>query len=236
LAKKTRTPPPPRRVQAPKKRTGPRRAQDEPRSRLPLLLGAAAIVALAAIVVGALVLRGSDSSVAETMRSAGCTYREVEARQNLPPDQARHVEELPKGFKYNTTPPTSGPHHPNTIIWGIYDAPISQLRSVHNLEHGGVVIQYGNRVPGDVAGRMSEFYRADPNGLVVAPRPALGNRISLAAWTFDQARLVEDGYQGEGRLALCPTFDDGAFRTFVDEYRGRGPEPFPVEDLVPGTP
>jgi hypothetical protein len=181
-------------------------------------------------------MRGSDSGVAETMRSAGCTYKEVEARQNLPPDQARHVEKLPKGFKYNTNPPTSGPHHPNTIIWGIYDAPVSQLSSVHNLEHGGIVIQYGNRVPGDVAGQLSEFYREDPNGLVVAPRPALRNRISLAAWTFDQGRLVEEGYQGEGRLALCPNFDDGAFRTFVDEYRGRGPEPFPVENLAPGNP
>jgi hypothetical protein len=224
-------------VQAPKKRTGPRRDRDEPRSRLPLLLGAAAIVALAAIVGAVVLMRGSDSGVAETMRAAGCTYREVEARQNIPPGEQRHVEELPKGFKYNTDPPTSGVHHPNTIIWGIYDAPIAQIRSVHNLEHGGVVIQYGNRLSGDVAGRLSEFYRDDPNGLVVAPRPALGNRISLAAWTFDQDRLVEaGGYEGEGRLALCPNFDEGALRKFVDEYRGRGPEPFPVEDLAPGNP
>jgi uncharacterized protein DUF3105 len=178
---------------------------------------------------------GSQSGVAETMRAAGCTYREVEARQNIPAGEQVHVEKLPKGFKYNTDPPTSGLHHPTTIIWGIYDAPIAQLNSVHNLEHGGVVIQYGSGVSAGVVGQLGELYRDDPNGLIVAPLPRLGKRISLAAWTFDQGRLVERGYEGEGRLALCPNYDEGAFRDFVDEYRGRGPEPFPVEDLAPGN-
>lgn len=236
MAKKSRTPPPPRRVQAPKKRTGQRRDKAEPRRRLPLLLAAAAAVAVLAAIVGvALVMGGSQSGVAETMRGAGCTYREVEARENLPPDEQTHVEKLPKGFKYNTDPPTSGLHHPTTIIWGIYDAPIAQLNSVHNLEHGGVVIQYGRGISGGVSGQLAEFYRDDPNGLLVAPRPQLGNRISLAAWTFDEARLAENGYEGEGRLALCSTFDEGAFRKFVDEYRFRGPERFEPDSLTPGS-
>jgi hypothetical protein len=223
-------------VQAPQKRTGQRRDKEEPNRRRFLLLGGAgAIAALAAIVVVALAMGGSDGGVAETMRAAGCTYREVEARENLPPDEQTHVEELPKGFKYNTDPPTSGVHHPTTIIWGIYDAQIAQLNSVHNLEHGGVVIQYGRGISSGVIGQLEEFYRDDPNGLIVAPRPQLGNRISLAAWTFDQGRLGQSGYEGEGRLALCPNYDEGAFRDFVDEYRGRGPEPFPVEDLAPGS-
>jgi hypothetical protein len=235
LAKKTRTPPPPRRVQAPKKRTGQRRDKAEPRRRLPLLLAAAAAIAVLAAIVGvALVMGGSQSGVAETMRAAGCTYREVDAGQNFRPG-LRHVEELPKGFKYNTDPPTSGLHHPTTIIWGIYDAPIAQINAVHNLEHGGVVIQYGSGISGGVIGQLGEFYRDDPNGLVVAPRPQLGNRISLAAWTFDEARLVERDYEGEGRLALCTTFDEGAIRKFVDEYRFRGPERPDPETLTPGN-
>jgi Protein of unknown function (DUF3105) len=223
-------------VQAPKKRTGQRRDKDEQRRRLPLLLGAAGAIAVLAAIVGvALVMGSSNSSVAETMRAAGCTYRDVEARRNVRPG-LRHVEKLPKGFKYNTDPPTSGLHHPTTLIWGIYDSPIDQLRSVHNLEHGGVMIQYGSGVSAGVIGQIQEFYRDDPNGLVVAARPRLGNRISLAAWTFDQARLVERGYEGEGRLALCPTYDEGAFRKFVDEYRFRGPERPDPETLTPGNP
>jgi hypothetical protein len=224
-------------VQAPKKRTGQRRDKEEPNRRLLLLLGAAAAIAVLAAIVGvALVMGGSQGGVAETMRAAGCTYREVEARQNLPPDEQTHVEKLPKGFKYNTDPPTSGLHHPTTIIWGIYDAPIAQLNSIHNLEHGGVVIQYGRGISGGAIGQLEEFYRDDPNGLIVAPLPRLGNRISLAAWTFDEARVSERNYEGEGRLALCPTFDEGAFREFVDEYRFRGPERPDPETLSPGNP
>jgi hypothetical protein len=125
---------------------------------------------------------------------------------------------------------------PRTILYGIYDAPINQLRSVHNLEHGGIVVQYGNGVSAGVIRQLTDFYRADPNGLVVAPLPRLGNKISMAAWTFDVARLNQRGYEGEGRLALCTKFDEGAFSKFRDEYRGHGPEPFDVATLSPGNP
>jgi hypothetical protein len=223
-------------VQAPKKRTGQRRDKDEQRRRLPLLLGAAGAIAVLAAIVGvALVMGSSNSSVAETMRAAGCTYRDVEARQNVRPG-LRHVEKLPKGFKYNTDPPTSGLHNPVTIIYGIYDAPIDHLRAVHNLEHGGILIEHGRGVSAGDVSQLQEFYRDDPTGLVVAPLPRLDKRIALAAWTFDEARLVERGYEGEGRLALCPAFDEGAFRRFVDEYRFRGPERPDPETMVPGNP
>jgi hypothetical protein len=238
LAKKVRTPAPPapRRVQAPKKRTGPRHAAGvQPRSRLTLLLAAGGAVAvIGAIVAGVLVLGGgSDSSLAQKVREAGGTYRQVEARDNMRPG-LRHVESLPKGFKYNTNPPTSGLHNPVWIVWGMYDEPIDRLRSVHNLEHGGIVIQYGPKVPNGTAESLSDFYRDDPNGIVVAPLPSLGNKISLAAWTFDLARLNERGYEGEGHLALMPRFDEDVFRSFVDEFRFNGPERLEPEDVEPG--
>jgi hypothetical protein len=240
LAKKVRTPTPPapRRVQAPKKRTGPRHAAGAPsRRRQPLLLAAVgAIVALGAIVAGVLLFGGgSDTDVAKTMREAGFTYREVEARRNLRPGM-RHVNSLPQGFKYNTEPPTSGLHYPLTILWGMYDSPVNRLRTVHNLEHGGIVIHYGNKVRDRAIAQLSEFYQDDPNGIVIAPLPSLGNKISIAAWTFDLGRLNERGYEGEGRLALGTRFDENALRTFVDEYRFKGPERFEPEDLVPGNP
>jgi hypothetical protein len=238
LAKKVRTPAPPapRRVHAPKKRTGPRHAAGTPpRRRLPLVAAAGAVVVLGAIVAGVLVLGGgSGADVGEDVRAAGGTYREVEARQNLPPDTPTHVSELPKGFKYNTEPPTSGLHFPSTILWGMYDSPVNRLRSVHNLEHGGIMIHYGPKVPEGTVAQLREFYQDDPNGIVIAPLPTLGNKISLAAWTFDLGRLNERGYEGEGRLALMPRFDEEVFRTFVDEYRFEGPERFEPQALEPG--
>jgi Protein of unknown function (DUF3105) len=239
LAKKVRTPAPPapRRVQAPKKRTGPRHpAAGQQRNRLPLLLAAAGAVAvIGAIVAGVLVFGGgSGSDVPQMVRDAGGTYRVVEARDNFRQGK-QHVESLPKGFKYNTNPPTSGMHYPLTIVWGMYDAPVDRLRSVHNLEHGGVMIHYGDRVPPGTVDQLAEFFRDDPNGLVIAPLPSLGNKISLAAWTFDLGRLNDRDYKGEGHLALLPRFDEDVFRAFVDEYRFKGPERFAPEDLTPGN-
>jgi uncharacterized protein DUF3105 len=241
LAKKVRTPTPPapRRVQAPKKRTGPRHAPPaQPRRRpLPLLLAAAGVLAVVGAIVAGVILLGGGSStdVPQLIREAGGTYKQVEARDNLRPGM-RHVTSLPKGFKYNTDPPTSGLHNPQTILWGMYDSPVDRLRSVHNLEHGGIVIQYGSKVPKRTVAELGDFYREDPNGIVIAPLPHLGNKIALAAWTFDLARLSERGYEGEGRLAILPRFDDEAMRAFVDEYRFKGPERFSPEDLTPGNP
>jgi Protein of unknown function (DUF3105) len=199
-----------------------------------LLAGAGALAVVGAIVAGVLVLGGSSTDVAQKVRDAGGTYREVEARGNLPPGQERHVNSLPKKFKYNTEPPTSGPHNPVWILWGMYDEPVDRLRSVHNLEHGGIVIQYGPKAPNGTVESLSDFYREDPNGIVIAPLPSLGNKISLAAWTFDLGRLNERGYEGEGHLAILPRFDDDVFRSFVDEFRFRGPERLAPEDVEPG--
>jgi hypothetical protein len=232
LAKKTRTPPPPRRVQAPKKRTGHHRHERaEARRRLPLLLAGGAIVALG-VIVGALLAfaRGSGTDIAQVMRDAGCTYTSVVERKPV-----RHVDSLPKGYKYTTNPRTTGLHYPETLLWGIYDDPVDQLRLGHNLEHGGVAIQYGSGVSEATVAQLNTFYQDDANGLIVAPRPSLGNRISLGAWTFDLGRLNAQRYQGEGRLAICPAFNEGAFREFVDEYRYKGPERLEPHDLTPGN-
>lgn len=201
---------------------------------MPLFAAAGAVVVLGAIVVGVMVLGGgSGTGVADEVRAAGGTYREVEARDNMRPNM-RHVTSLPKGFKYNTDPPTSGLHFPSTILWGMYDGPVNRLRSVHNLEHGGIMIHYGPNVPNGTVEQLRNFYQDDPTAIVIAPLPSLGNKISLAAWTFDLGRLNERGYEGEGRLAIMPRFDEAVFRAFVDEYRFQGPERFEPEDLEPG--
>jgi Protein of unknown function (DUF3105) len=199
--------------------------------------GASGVLMVAAVLAFFALAGDSGSAeggrVAATMKDAGCTFRTLNANKNLRPNM-RHVVELPKRFKHNSDPPTSGLHHPQTIIWGSYDQPISQLHAVHNLEHGGVVIQYGNKVPAETVSRLTRFYIDDPNALLLAPYPRLGERIALTAWTLDEDRAQEQNYEGEGRIALCREFDEDAFQTFVDEFQGKGPERFNVDDLQPG--
>jgi hypothetical protein len=154
-----------------------------------------------------------DEELASTIRGAGGTFQTFESEGRT------HVDNLNAKVDYKTDPPTSGPHYFVPAVWGIYDRPLNELQAVHNLEHGGIVIQYGDDVPDATVSQIAEFYREDPNGMLVAPLPRLGDQIALTAWTH---------------LAKLPTFDEGAFKAFRDAYRGKGPERFSVEDLQPG--
>jgi hypothetical protein len=158
---------------------------------------------------------GSDGSeeLARKMQAAGCTFQTSES------EGRNHVDDLNAKVTYKTVPPTSGPHYFIPAVWDIYDRPVNDVQSVHNLEHGGIVIRYGDEVPRETVDRIAEFYRESPNGMLVAPLPGLGNKVALTAWTH---------------LSTCTEFDEGAFKAFRDAYRGNGPEPFKAEDLQPG--
>jgi Protein of unknown function (DUF3105) len=230
VAKKTRTPPPPRRpVQAPRTRAGGAKPTD--RRRLLLPAGLAALGVLGLVAVGAVVAfggAGGSASAAEAFRSAGGML------ETFPAQNRNHVQQVPEDFEYNSFPPTSGPHHPEPPPFGIYDEPVEQFRLIHNLEHGGVVIQYGRNVSQQTVNELLEWYRDDPNGIVIAPLPALGNRIALAAWKAEVGAGLASA-EGQGVLGTLRRFDEEAFDAFMDAYAFNGPEPFSKDQLAPGS-
>lgn len=222
--KKSRVPAPPKRtVQAPRPYHAPR---DPRRTRL-LFLGLGAAILVAAAVVGiAMVASGGDGGGVEA--SEICEVEDFSAQGRA------HVEELEEDFEYNSIPATSGPHFGQPrgpAIWNLYTDPVRQESLVHNLEHGGVVVQYGSEVREATVDQIVAWYQDDPRGLVVAPlppaleeeEPALAGQVALTAWTH---------------LMTCDTFDESAFDDFVDEYRGPqgdAPEKFPLDALQQGS-
>jgi hypothetical protein len=233
--KKSRVPAPPRpaqarerRVQAPQRRVEHR---DGSRSRL-WFIGLGAAILLAAVVIGLLAaFRGGDDPGTANGTLGPCTF------QTFSPMGRQHVNKLSAGFQYNSFPPTSGPHYPPgpkaPAVWNIYDSPVDEVALVHNLEHGGIVVQYGSKVPQAAVAQIAQWYQASPLGMVVAPLPPLGDlhakapagaesKIFVTAWTH---------------RATCASFDEGTFSKFRDAYRGPGgdaPEKFPLEALQPG--
>ncbi len=196
-----------------------------------MLLGAGAVI-VAAAVAGVLLLGlGGASSTAQTLEAAGCTL------ETLPGQGQRHIEHRIKGFKYNSFPPTSGPHFPVPAPWGVYTEPVDQIRLIHNLEHGGIVIQYGSRVPKSQVNAILAWYQGgNPNGIVIAPLPALRNEISLGAWTADKVDPTTGRATGQhGHLAKCGRFETKTFDAFLTAYGFKGPQRFPRAILTPGT-
>jgi len=203
-----------------------------------IAVGAALVIAAVGAAIAFAVGRGGDEEAGGSLGS--CTLKSFPA-QGLDNEtqRATHVTELPKGFKYNSFPPTSGPHDAQWVIWNVYESRVPQINLVHNLEHGGIAVQYGAQVPQETVDQIVAWYSEDPNGIVVAPLPSLGKRITLTAWTAeyegDPLAVNARIRHSEGRLATCPTFDEEAFTEFRDDYRYKGVERFEPDQLQPGT-
>jgi Protein of unknown function (DUF3105) len=222
-------------VKAPKQRSTQRRAEDDAKRRRMVMLGAGGVIALV-VIVGIGVLLGvgaggpSAGDVREKLVAAGCTMRAVDAQ---PGEHTLAADDTSEDW--NTDPPTSGPHfgfdanqNLGTVIWGAYEEPIQLARIVHNLEHGGVYIFYGDRVRDPVIAELRAFYDDHENGTVLAPYPKLGNQIALGAWN-----LNDDGSE-KAYLAKCRNFDEDAFSAFFSAFQFKGPERFPASSLLPG--
>ncbi len=106
---------------------------------------------------------------------------------------------------YNSLPPTSGPHFAVPAPTGIYEQPVPDGSSVHTLEHGHIVIQYGPDVDSTTVTRLRDLARRYPADVLLAPRTNL-TRIALTAWS---------------RLERLAVFDESAIVAFVEQLRGR---------------
>jgi Protein of unknown function (DUF3105) len=218
-------------VQAPQQRSTPRGPRDS-RTFLYVLAFAGLGVILLGGVLALLAFGGNDSG------SAASDSR-VCSEESFPGLEPKHLSNPDANVTYNSFPPSSGPHYQQPAPWGIYEDPIKQTILVHNLEHGGIVVQYGD-VGEETVKDIQSFYQDDPYGLVVSPYPRLGKKIALTAWN-------EPGYErnqsepgevdaGNGHVMTCTEWDADAAAKFRDERRNKAGERYgSVQDMAPGS-
>jgi Protein of unknown function (DUF3105) len=215
------------RVKAPKQRVAT--ADETARRRKTwAIVAAVAGVVLGLVAVGALLGVGGGGGLSpEELRTkfeaAGCTFDIAPALEGV------HSIQDPGGTsnRWNTDPPTSGPHFGIAAIFGIYEDELELARVVHNLEHGGIFILYGDDVPDATVDELRSFYDDHKTGTIMAPLDRLGDEFALGAW-------VVDGDTDSGFLAKCTTFDEDAASSFLRSLQFRGPERFAPADLRPG--
>ena len=231
MARKDRAPNPPKKPQAPQRRSTPTGPRDADRRRLLYILAATGLIGLA-IVLGVVFFAGGggDDDLKATMEAAGCELKTV------PAQVGNHTasETANSDPKWNTDPPTSGPHFEVPAVYGEYDTPLQIAQVVHNLEHGAVFVLYGSKVPAATVQQLRDFYNEDTTGMLLAPYTKLGDKVALGAWTVPDD-FEPGGTNGTSYLATCTTFDEDAFSTFRDDLRFRGPERFPPDQLHPGN-
>ena len=127
------------------------------------------------------------------------------------PDEGRKHVAPGEPVAYENDFPTSGPHDPTPVAPGVYSQVQRPEQLVHSLEHGNIVVYYdqpGAKVTKALESWAEQFPGAW-DGVVVTPKAGLGESVVLTAWT-KQLNLTQ--------------FDPEAAASFIDEYRGRGPE------------
>ena len=244
MSKQPRTPPPPRPIQAPKRRDGKKKGSDglslpTGRNRMYLFAGAAAALIAVIVVVVAVARGGGGGSASKKlpalMAAAGCTFKTLPA--SVPAGQGTHVLSLTKNLPWNTDPPSNGQHYPQWAVWGFYRTAVNPRRVVHNEEHGGVILWWGPKVPAATVDKLEAFYQEAPAAMFGTPYLNLGSKIAITAWTGDPTRYQQNGYYGQGHIATCPAYTAAAataFKAFRDQYRGNGPEGIPIGSDQPG--
>jgi Protein of unknown function (DUF3105) len=165
------------------------RARAARRRRLAMLGIAAAVIV--AVVVGYFAYQASANRPGVEFPDQGNLHIQTESDPHVP---------------YNSDPPTSGPHLPYLAPWGIHTTPVPRELQVHNLEDGGVVIQYHcpNGCP-DLVDKLATIVKGYERQVLLAPYPGLKTRIALTAWT---------------RLDAFDEYDEGRILRFIRAYRG----------------
>ena len=128
-----------------------------------------------------------------------------------------HIQRGQSHPPYSSKPPTSGWHYGDAVApWGVSSSPIPDEVQVHNLEHGGIVIQYDcpSGCP-DMVTKLDAIVRSYPSKIVLAPYSGIDHRVALTAWT---------------KLAYLDNVDEPFIRRFIARYKDKGPE------FIPDTP
>jgi hypothetical protein len=137
-------------------------------------------------------------------------YFAYRAAANLPgvamPDQGNlHIATADSPHEpYNSDPPTSGPHLPYIAPWGVHTRPIPPELQVHNLEDGGVLVQYNCECP-DLVEKLRGIARRYDRQVILAPYPPMKSRLALTAWT---------------RIDAFDELDEKRIVRFIEAYRG----------------
>lgn len=134
---------------------------------------------------------------------AGNAPKQDEVVGTKQPDEGSGHIDVGQRATYRTNPPTSGPHWPLPHAgWGVKDTAQEDERTVHNLEHGGIVISHNGLASEDV-GRLKTLVR-QLNGtqfpkVLLQPYPRLTDaKIAATAWhwslklaAYDETALIK---------------------------------------------
>lgn len=140
--------------------------------------------------LAAIALLGTTAACGGSGSDAACRQP---VRERLHPDAGLHVLNAGQA-RYDTDPPTSGPHLFVPPRRGVRDSPLDPAEQVTILEQGDILLQYRDRaLAAPLAALAGEK-------VTVSPNPSLPAEVVATAWTY---KLV------------CDAVDPAALQRFI---------------------
>ena len=141
------------------------------------------------------------------------------AGEAIPIMSTSHIAVDSDPGKYNSDPPTSGPHYPSEAQAGFYDTNIYKYPAgylVHNLEHGYIIFWYN-------CASLNESACAELKSQIKVVMDGV-NSVKVIAYPWD-AIDVPVVMTSWGRLQKMETFDAAQARAFYKSNLNHSPEP-----------
>lgn len=168
----------------------------------------------AIIGIGILIVAGLSAILILSQLSPGVTGPVGEPQAM---DGGDHIESGTAGGPYSSNPAASGPHWPSPVNWGVYPNAIPQEATIHNLEHGGIVIWYQeDRVAAEEISELEDYTRSwngsERYKVLVAPWAGTDfeRPMAMVGWTW---------------LLYLDEVDTDLMDRFIDQHYGDAPEP-----------
>lgn len=179
-----------------------RRKQRAKRQRQTLIAGLLAVALLGAVVYTFNKSKNESRLAAAAAGQAGCGQVQQfkdQGTSHLKPGET---------FDYNSNPPTSGTHAPQPAIWGSYNQETPAPTLIHNMEHGGIIVNYKGQSNSTVDS-IDSFVEQYTDGVISNPNPKIDKPVVIASW---------------GRTQQCERFSVDAVAAYIKKYCAKGPE------------
>jgi hypothetical protein len=120
-------------------------------------------------------------------------------REPLNPNSLQHIID-PSSAKFDTDPPTSGPHLFTPPARGVVARQLLPAEQVSVLEAGDVLVQYRDATDAAAVQALNQ------TGLTIAPNTTLAKRVVATAWTYKLE---------------CGSVDTPTLQKFISAHKGQ---------------
>ena len=186
------------------RRASGRQARRKPqrKSNTPMIVGGVIALVVVLVILGIVLSGGGAAQIGQ----------QIEPQT---PPQGQHIQNVTDPHPtYTSNPPTYGYHFVSPANPGVYTQPIPDEVTVHNLEHGFIIIHYRQDLDAATVTQLTTLTRElqqQNSCVILEPRAVdkLEVPIAMTAWNW---------------LLKLPSYDPTSIRAFFKAHIGRGPE------------